>query len=97
MIESKELDRILSLQKEESLLHLLNTEEDCVRNYNTQLFRVHAYYDLMKKYAASNNELHQEISEDYKSDMIHAGQDFIKAESELKEIRAKIKAYIMNA
>lgn len=94
MIESKELERILSLPDEESLIHLLEKEKDCKIDYNIALHRVHAYYDQIKKYATLDDD---EMTKSFKSYLTIAEQDFIKAESELKEIRAKIKAYIMNA
>ncbi len=94
MIESKELERILSLPDEESLLHLLVMEKDCKMDYNIALHRVHAYYDQIKKYATLDDD---EMTKSFESYLTIAEQDFIKAESELKEIRAKIKAFIMNA
>lgn len=97
MIESKELDRILSLQKEESLLYLLDTEKKCVYEYNSALWLIHNEYDEMKNHSLMNDKKNQVLYEHYESEMIRYMHQLEKADSELKEIRNKIKAFIMNA
>lgn len=90
----EELNRILSLENESSFSQLLEAENDCVKEYNYLLHRVNSEYDLRNEYAL-NEEKYSGVREHYEKELSESIRSFQEAETQLNEIRAEIRVYIM--